>query len=215
MKSVFFLVVSLMVLAGCESAVRKTMYSAYETVGIEKRDILRRRVDTARDEQKEASETFQDALETFKKMYQFDGGKLEKQYDKAKSAYDRSAKQTQDVRASITSMEKVAGDLFSEWETEADKMESADLRSKSLDLRRTTQKKYEAMHGSLKKSEARMEPILRKFNDQVMFLKHNLNAKAISSLQVQSANIEKEIEGLIKETQAAIAEADNFIKDLK
>lgn len=207
--------VAVVLTLGCESTVRKTMYSAYETVGIEKRDILRRRVDTARDEQKDASETFQDALETFKKMYKFDGGKLERQYDKAKSAYEKSASQAKDVRESIESMNQVAGDLFKEWEKEAAQMESADLRAKSLDLRRTTQKKYEGVYSTLKKSEARMEPILRKLSDQVTFLKHNLNAKALASLHGESANIEKEIERFLKDAQVAMNEADGFIAELK
>lgn len=203
------------VMCGCESTVRKTMYSAYEKVGIEKRDILRRRVDSARDDQKEASESFQDALETFQKMYKFDGGNLEHQYNKVKSSYERSADDAAKVHKGIVSMEKVAGDLFDEWENEAKQMESKDLREKSLELRSGTQKRYETVHATLKKSEARMDPILKKLNDQVLFLKHNLNAKAISSLSGESATMEKEIQRLMTEIKAAISEADGFIKELR
>ena len=32
-------------------------------------------------------------------------------------------------------------------------------------------------------AESRIEPVLKSFRDQVLFLKHNLNAKAIASLR--------------------------------
>lgn len=200
--------------AGCQSTIRKAIYSAYETVGIEKRNILKRRVDKARDEQKDASDSFQDALETFKKVYVFEGGKLEKNYSKAKDAYDRSAKDADNVHSSIDEMETVAGDLFKEWEQEARKIETASMRSKSLDLRTQTMRKYSSMLAALKKSESRMDPILHKLNDQVLFLKHNLNAKAVASLQGESQNIERDLVRLIADMKASIAEAEGFVKEL-
>ncbi len=199
---------------GCQSTIRKTMYSTFETVGIEKRDILKRRVGKAKDEQKEASKSFQDALETFRKVYAFDGGAIEKNYSKAKGSYDRSAKDAVGVRDSIKEMETVAGDLFREWEKEASSIETDSLRAKSLDLKSKTEKKYGDMLSALKKSESRMDPILRKLNDQVLYLKHNLNAKAVASLQGEGQNIERDIGRLLADMQKSIAEADKFIAEL-
>ncbi len=200
---------------GCESPVRKAMYSAYETVGVEKRDILRRRVDKARDEQKDAGESFKDALEEFKKLYSFDGGSLEKQYRKMKDAYEDSEEDAKEVRTSIASMDQVAKDLFKEWESEIANMEAKDLRDRSSTLRRETKTKYDSLFTALKKSEAKMEPVLKKLHDQVLFLKHGLNAKAIASLKGQAVHIEGDIEKLMTEMNAAIREADAFIADLK
>lgn len=207
-------VTTMMGAAGCQSAVRKTMYSAYETIGIEKRDILKSRVDDARDEQKDAAESFEDALTVFKKMYAFDGGKLEKQYAKVKDAYDDADEDAKKVRASIAKMDVVAKDLFREWSDEAAKMESTDLRKRSLDLRAQTETKYVKLHTALKKSESRMDPILKKLSDQVLFLKHNLNAKAIASLQSEGGTIQKDIEYLVVDMKASILEAEKFIAEL-
>ena len=201
--------------AGCQSAVRKTMYSAYEKVGIEKRDILKSRVDDARDEQKDAAESFEDALTAFKKMYAFDGGKLEKQYSKIKDAYDDADKDAKEVRASIAKMDIVAKDLFKVWGEEASKIDTADLRKRSLELKSQTEAKYGKLHAALKKSESRMDPVLKKLSDQVLFLKHNLNAKAIASLQTESGTIQKDIERLIEEMKASIQEAEKFIAELQ
>ncbi len=207
-------VTMLLTVAGCQSAVRKTMYSAYESVGIEKRDILKSRVDDARDEQKDAAESFEDALTAFKKMYAFDGGKLEKQYSKIKDAYEDADKDAKDVRASIAKMDVVAKDLFKEWSEEASKIETSDLKKRSLDLKAQTETKYAKLHAALKKSESRMDPVLKKLSDQVLFLKHNLNAKAIASLQTESGTIQKDIERLVEEMKKSIQEAEKFIAEL-
>ena len=211
-----FVVFSLVtVMAACQSTVRKGVYSAYETVGIQKRDLLKRRVDDTREEQKEAGETFKDALTELQALYGFEGGELEKKYRSMKSAYEKAEDDAKDVRESIKQVETVAGDLFAEWEKEAAGIQTASLRSKSREQLATTQRRYNEMHASLKKSESRMEPVLAKFNDQVTYLKHNLNAQAIASLKGESANIQGEIERLIADMNKSIAEADQFIAAMK
>lgn len=49
------------------------------------------------------------------------------------------------------------------------------------------------------------------FYDQVLFLKHNLNARAIASLKGNVASIESDIAVLIREMEASIREANRFI----
>jgi hypothetical protein len=114
------LFLSLAVLTGCKQAIQKAGreagYSAYEMVGIEKRDLLKRRIDNVRDEQKEASETFKDSLDRLRKLYGLKGGALERQYNRIQSSYESSTEEAQQVRNSIEKMDTVAGDLFEEWE---------------------------------------------------------------------------------------------------
>ena len=54
-----------------------------------------------------------------------------------------------------------------------------------------------------------------RFEDQVLFLKHNLNARAIGSLRNELADIERDTDRLVREMQKAIAEADTFIQSMK
>ena len=56
-----------------------------------------------------------------------------------------------------------------------------------------------------------MDPVLVAFHDQVLFLKHNLNARAISSLQTELVSVEAEVDALIRDMEASIKEADAFI----
>ena len=62
------------------------------------------------------------------------------------------------------------------------------------------------------KSSLEIDPVLLAFRDQVLFLKHNLNARAIASLQTELVSVEANVASLIKEMEASIGEADAFIK---
>ena len=51
--------------------------------------------------------------------------------------------------------------------------------------------------------------------DQVLYLKHNLNAQAIASIQGTAEGIQKDIQSLINEMQKSIDEANAFINDFR
>ena len=67
----------------------------------------------------------------------------------------------------------------------------------------------------MRKAEKKIAPELNVFHDQVLYLKHNLNAQAIASLKSELSNLETDIGKLIAEMQRSIDEANAFIKDLK
>ena len=198
------------ILSGC----RTTYYSLWETFGKEKRDLLRDNVEKTREAQEAATEQFKDALTNLKELYGFQGGELEKMYDRLKTGYDRSASRAETVRTRIKKMDQVANDLFAEWEKEIDTMESASLKANSRQKLNETRSKYGTVEKSMVRAEQSMEPVLRHFRDQVLYLKHNLNAAAVGSLKGEAASIEGEIRQLLKDMEASIAEADAFIKTL-
>lgn len=194
----------------CSSAYYKTM----ETVGIEKRDILVDRVEEARDAQDEASEQFADALEQFRSVVNFDGGDLEGIYDRLNSEYESSVAEAGRVSERIDSVESVAEDLFEEWEDELGEYKRADLRRNSEKLLKDTQRRYQQMMAAMRRAERTMDPVLEAFQDQVLALKHNLNARAIGALRNELDGIERDTARLITEMQKAIAEADSFIQSM-
>jgi hypothetical protein len=57
--------------------------------------------------------------------------------------------------------------------------------------------------------------VLAAFRDQVLFLKHNLNAQAVASLSAELDSIEIGVARLINEMNVSIAEADRFIAELR
>ncbi len=197
--------------AGCRSA----YYSAWEKVGVYKRDLLKKRVVAARDEQKEAGVQFKDALTRLKELYNFDGGKLEKTYASLQKTYDQSAAKAENVHKRVRDVETVAADLFTEWENEIKQISTASLAAASRAELKETRTRYEALHSALKRAESSMEPVLVKFKDHVLYLKHNLNAQAIASLKGEATNIQSDIAQLIGEMNTAISRADEFIKEMK
>ena len=115
------------------SGCRSTIYSAYETFGVYKRDLLKKRVVAARNEEKEAGEQFKDALTKLREMYGSSGSDLEKAYDRLKSEYDQSVAKADAVRQRVRDMEVVADDLFKEWDKEIKEINSETMRASSRD----------------------------------------------------------------------------------
>ena len=210
MKSVLnlFLVLSLFALAGCQSAYYKTM----EAFGHHKRDLLVDRVEDTRDAQQDAKEQFQSALEKFSAVVNFSGGELKEKYTELNTELERSESKAKAVRNNIRDVEDVSNALFKEWESELSQYTNDNLRRASELKLEQTRRRYAQLIGAMKRAEAKIEPVLSAFRDQVLFLKHNLNAQAIASLQDELASVKADIASLIKEMEASIAEADAFIK---
>ncbi len=201
----------MLLLCGCRSA----YYATMEKFGVHKRDILKKEVAAARDDEKAATDQFKDALTRLKELYNFQGGELEKQYNEVNSQYERCVSRANDVHKRVKSVETVAGDLFAEWENEIKEISTANLRQESQDKLRETRQRYDELHTALKRAEQSMDPVLVRFHDHVLFLKHNLNAAAIASLKGETTDIQNEIAKLIQDMNAAIAKADTFINAMK
>src|SRR4030095_4386597 len=101
--------------------------------------------------------------------------------------------------------------LFTEWNAELKEYSSSTLRKKSQEQLTQTRAQYGQLIKAMKRAEAKMDPVLAKFKDQVLFLKHNLNAQAIASLKGELVSVEGNINSLIKDLNASIQEADSFI----
>lgn len=209
--SKLIIIVSLLSLTACQSA----YYSAWEKLGVEKRDILVDRVEDARDSQTDAQEQFASALEEFTALINFDGGELESVYDALNSQYLESEAAAKDVSKRIDKVESVAEALFSEWESELELYTNAKLKRDSQSKLRETQTKYKSMLRAMRKVESSMPPVLSALQNNVLYLKHNLNASAIGALQGEFAVIKSDVDNLIKEMNSAIEQSDTFIAAMK
>lgn len=201
--------VAVLMLAGCRTS--SLYYDAMEQVGIHKRHILRDRVEAAQDDQRAAEEQFQSAYERFKSVSGYAGGDLEDTYNALADELESSEDRAEDVRDRIDSIEEVAADLFDEWKSEIDQIQTPRLRRASSAQLRDTQKQYARLIGAMKRAEAKMDPVLVAFRDQVLFLKHNLNAKAIAALQGSVGDIEDDVAALIDDIRVSIREAETFL----
>jgi hypothetical protein len=77
-----------------------------------------------------------------------------------------------------------------------------------------TRARYATLIAAMQRAEARLEPALRPLRDQVLFLKHNLNAKAIGGLVSEVSSIEAKVDALVQDLQASVNEAEPFLRSL-
>jgi hypothetical protein len=170
-------VLAVLVLTSCQTA----YYAAMEKLGYPKRDLLVSRVQQARDSQQAAKEQFQSALERYRTVINFRGGELEAKYNELSAELERSEARAQTVHQRIAAVEDVAEALFKEWEGELAQYTNESLRRASARQLAQTRQRYTPLLRTMKRAEATMTPVLTTFRDQVLFLKHNLNARAIAA----------------------------------
>jgi hypothetical protein len=198
-------------LSSCDKAYLATM----EKMGYAKRDILSTRVKSARDAQEDAKQEIQTTLEQFGKVVSYEGGDLEATYKKLNSELESSEDSAEAVRKKISDVESVANSLFTEWEQELGQYSNADLRRKSQAKLTQTKSRYRDMLGAMKRAEQRIEPVLKPLRDQVLYLKHNLNARALSAIKGELVKVDAQVDQLVKDMNRSIAEADKFIQTME
>lgn len=206
-----FALVSLGLTTGCQSVYNATMENV---LGYEKRELLKKSVVSLQAEQKDAQKEFKDAMTRLKELYAFTGGELESVYNKLKSAYESCESERKAVHSRIENMEGIASSMFSEWEKELLQYTNPNLAASSREQLRSTKERYTQLATTVRAAESAMKPVLAQIKDNVLYLKHNLNAAAIGSLKGEATNIQSQIEQLLNRMNASIAESDSFIKSL-
>lgn len=197
------------------SACDKAYLATMEKMGYAKRDILSSRVKSARDAQEEAKKDIQSTLDQFGRVVSYEGGDLEATYKKLSGELETSEDSAKAVRKRIEDVESVADALFSEWEQELGRYSSADLRRKSQAKLVQTKNRYKDMLAAMKRAEQRIEPVLRPLRDQVLYLKHNLNARALAAIKGELVKVDAHVDQLVKDMNRSIAEADKFIQSME
>lgn len=204
-------VAGVLLLSGCRSA----YYSTMERFGVEKRDIFVSRVEDARDAHEVTKEQFADALEEFSALIGLESSDLERVYSRLSSRFETGERSARRIKDRNDEVERVATDLFREWERELDEYASDSLRRQSETQLRQTRERYHDLMTRMRRAEAKIDPVLRAFRDQVLFLKHNLNASAIANLESEAARVQTDVRELIEEMEAAIDEANAFLENLQ
>jgi hypothetical protein len=202
-------------LAGLAGSCRSAYYGLWEKLGVEKREIMVDRVEDAREAQSDAKDQFVSALDRFRTVVEIEPSELESVYEDLADELESSEERASAVQSRVASVEEVAADLFEEWEAELDEYKDPDLARSSAELLEKTRDQYDGLITAMRKASDSMTPVLETFRDQVRFLKHNLNAEAIASLQGELGSIESSTAALVRDMEAAIAEADAFIAGMR
>jgi SMC interacting uncharacterized protein involved in chromosome segregation len=211
MRFLTLLLLGSLLLAGCSGV----YYDAMEKAGIPKRKILVDRIGAARESQQMAKQQFANALEQFLSVTKVPPTALSATYEKLNTEFKRSEARAQEVNDRINVIDRVAQALFEEWRKELGQYSNPLLRTQSENQLKATQAKYAGLMQAMAQAAARMDPVIGVFRDQVLFLKHNLNAQAISALSGTTRDLQQDISRLITDMEKSIKEADAFISSMQ
>ena len=168
----------------------------------------------ARDGLEDAKAQFQNALEKFSALIEFDGGPLEDVYRQLKVEFDYSKSRASAVSDRIDAVQEVAEALFAEWEDELEQYSNRSLRNASRLKLKQTQQMYGQLLSAMRRAESKIGPVLGVFQDQVLFLKHNLNAQAIAHLESELTTLTSGVAGLITAMERSIDRANSFMQNM-
>ena len=204
-------IMSLALVGACSSV----QYSALEKVGIHKRDLLVDNVEDARDSQAETREQLVTAYEELTALIGFDGGELEARYKRLSKEVERSQDAIDELDGHLADIDRVSRDLFKEWEAELDLYNNATLRADQAQKLSLSRKQFATMRDRMQQARDRVDPVMVVLNDNVLYLKHSLNARALDALRGQATLLEGQVDALIRDMQVAIDEADAFIANMR
>ena len=196
------------------TACSSVYYGAWEQLGREKRDLLRRHVEDVKDEQQATGEQFQDALERLRAVYGSTGSDLERRYDALRGEYEAAESRAETLRSRIRRARTTAEDLFDEWDDEIGTMQDAALKRRSREQWKATQQRWRGLDAAMTRSEKGMEPVLVRLRDQVLAMTHSLNAQALGTLEGEVGAIDRDVDALVADLRRSIAEADAFLSAL-
>lgn len=198
-------------LAGCSTV----KYNTLEKFGIHKRDLLVGNVEDARDAQSDAQEQFKDALERFGDVVEIEETKLKKAYDRLNNEYEDSVSAAEKVSNEINAVDDVAKDLFKEWRAEIKLYTDDALKRDSQAKLEATERRYENLAQSMRESEKSMGPVLATMRNNVLYLKHNLNAQAIGAIKTNYIELQADVGLLIDQMNHSITRSNSFIQSMR
>ena len=194
--------------------IRTVYYSARESIGEHKREIVVFQVEQACASLQDTRDEFENALERFKSLVCVTEPGLEHKYNLLNRQYQFCRSKSDAVSNKIKAIEEVSEALFVEWENELNEYTNRALRNSSKQQLKAARQNYARLIKAMQRAESKIQPVLAGFKDQVLYLKHNLNARAIAALQHEFIEISIDISQLIHAMEQTIAEASHFVSAL-
>ncbi|MGR8978515.1 MAG: DUF2959 domain-containing protein [Gammaproteobacteria bacterium] len=191
--------------------IRMVYYDARESIGDHKRAIVVHQVEKACVSLEETKNEFENALERFKSLVSVHQTSLEHRYHQLNRQYQFCRAKSESVSNRIRAIEEVSDALFTEWENELNEYTNRALRNSSKQQLKIARQNYTRLIKAMHMAEAKIQPVLSAFKDQVLYLKHNLNSQAIAALQHEFVVIGIDIAQLIRAMELTIAEASQFV----
>jgi len=79
----------------------------------------------------------------------------------------------------------------------------------------TTKQRYAVIYQKMQNSYNKVIPVLHVLQDNTLYLKHNLNARAVSGLSSEVVSVESKVTELIRQMEISISESKQFIDEIE
>jgi hypothetical protein len=198
-------------LVGCKSS--PTYVKAMDVVGFEKREMLKERLQEARDSQVEAKQQLQTALYTLRRFESVPAAEVSDFHDDLKGEVDKAKEEIDDLNGDIAAVETVAKEMFTDWEDELASYESAELRQKSAEELRETRRNYSTMIEQLRETQRKLSAVVPALEDQVLYVEHSINAGEKPAESDKLDDVREQISTLIEELEGSIDRTQRFIEE--
>ena len=211
-KCAFIIIISLILfMSSCQTT---SYYKTKGWFGAEKRELFVDSVEGVRNSLQDNIDVFKKATAGINVVINVKKEKMEEQHEHLKNDYENCESEAGDIRSRIDTMEAISGDFFDQWMEEMELYNNESFRNASRTKYNKVRKRYTKLVQNLREVEVKLEPALNGFRDQVLFLKHNINAQSVASLEDELVTVEAEIDALIRELQGAIKESTAFISSM-
>ncbi len=207
------LIAPLLLMAG---ACKASSYTSFLKFGHDDQKIeLLEATQEAHEEQLETHEQFISALNLFNRLTRLDSEDLEDLYEDFADAVEECDEQAQDWQSRVLNLRMRGESLFAEWSAQLESFTRADLREKSASMLEDARARHARLIVSLEGTYASMEPVNMSLRDYVLFFRHNLNPRAITTLSDTYEGFVDEVLELTSQMEASRFETEAYLEALE
>lgn len=165
----------------------------------------------AGEEAREARADFAAAALLYQRLTAPQAVELERLSGEFADAVEACDDRAQDVTERIEAIRHEKEAVVKGWTEELGRFSSDAVRKKSEAQMRDTEARAQSLLTALERLQGRMQPVLLKLRDYALFFDHNLNARAIATLQDTYKDFDGEVKALESEFARVEAELGTFL----
>ena len=162
-------------------------------------------------ETQEARTDFAAAFLLYQRLTAPQAVELERLSDEFEDSVETCEDRARDLSERMDSIRAETQDLVKSWNEELARFSSEAVRKKSEAQMRDTEERAQRLLAALERLQGRMKPVLMKLQDYALFFDHNLNPRAIATLQDTYKDFDKEFKSLESELGKAQTEIADFL----
>jgi len=163
----------------------------------------------------EAREQIKTTLDGYNALIEGNVEDTKKAYGNLQKEMDRSDDRAEDVGKRIDEMNVEADKYFADWTRSLDGISSPDLRARSEERMKDARSRYDQILATTGKAGDMFASFIQNLRDQVTYLGHDLNPRALASLEGDATKLNTAAESFFGKIDSAIDEATSYAASLR